>query len=764
MRVRIDVEDAYKALHEAVFYLASQCDGAVVKDGVGFNGTDTVFGHRAAEMNPSEWTEEIAAEVSRILPKYHGQLSMAGIDVDKLPLIKGEGNSQEARSQARQAEYKREHPIYAEVTGNLVRVYNSFPIKDELKAEGFTFGRNGTKTWDAALTPEIAFTIRRMEISVPDSAMDLIISDMADRYEDVPKAKKPQTNYIKLSPTNPDRLWIYTQSSSIPVPLSIMRAVPGRKWIGPERVNEVDANIAVLELTQKPFNLDISDEAREAIERHRAENEVFKAAQEASIADSKATDTDVEVAISDHLYAFQRAGVAYAISHIRALIGDDMGLGKTRQALSAIETENAYPALVVCPANLKENWAREIKALLPHRTVTVYNGRNNDPSLQMVSDISIVGWPTIQHYIANLPGLKALVCDESHYMKNEKASRTKAILEITGHGHDEDRMPIPSKLNRNALILMLTGTPILNRPVELVQPLKAMGYLVDVKGELRPGMKTVGQFLYRYCDPKKNGYGTLFNGHSNELELHQWLRETCMVRRTKKQVLTELPPKIRAPQFVVLPDAAQSKYEYLARLGAEKAANSRAEALVYLNELRKAIGTAKIEYAIDWILDFLETGEQLIVFADHINVQQAIVDAVSEKYPVARIRGAVSASFTESEKARFQSGEARVIVCSLKAGVEGHTLTAASNVLFVEMDWNPAKHDQGEDRAHRIGQTDSVTSYWLVAQNTHDEDTYELIQSKRGVINAVQDGITTEDEELSIFNELLERTIGRYGR
>lgn len=753
-------ESGYQPLYDAMAYLASQCDGAITKDGVGFNGQDTKYGHRVVDEGVENWNEITAAEVSRILPTYRNQLSFVGIDINTLPLVQGEDNRHEARSQARQSEYKRNHQPYITVDGSLVKVWNSFPIKDDLKANGFAFGKNGTKTWDAPINGHSASTILAVgEIELtPTQREDL--EALSKDYTPTPVSKPVN---ITVSPENPNKLWIVTDSSTW-VPVNIMRAVPGRKWLGHIRTNEVDPTPEVLTLADT-FKLTIDDAAKAAIEIHRSEYEQFKAEQEASVADSRAIDTDVEVSISDHLYAFQRAGVAYALSHIRTLIGDDMGLGKTRQALSAMETKNAYPALVICPANLKLNWEREIKMLLPHRTVTVYNGRNNDPDLKMTSDISVVGWPTVQFFIQNLPGLRAMVCDESHYMKNEKAGRTKAVLEIVGKGFDEERMPIPSRLTRDALVLMLTGTPILNRPVELVQPLRAMGYLVDVKGELRPGMKTVGQFLYRYCDPKKNGWGTTFNGHSNEMELHQWLREICMVRRTKDQVLTQLPPKVRAPQFIALPDAAQRKYEYLAKLGAEKAAQSRAEALVYLNELRKAIGTAKIEFAIEWIEEFLETGKQLIVFADHINVQNSIADALlANKVSVARIAGARSNSFTESEKGRFQRGEARVIVCSLKAGIEGHTLTAASDVLFVEMGWNPATHDQGEDRSYRIGQNESVTSWWLVAQNTHDEDTYELIDSKRKVINAVHDGKTPEDDEVSIFNALLERTIGRYGR
>lgn len=766
--------DAYQPLAEAIGYLASRCDGAIAKDGQGFDGTDTKFGRRVADTPVDQWTREIAIDVSSILPKYRSQLETGGIDVNSLPLIKdpnADAIRREARQQAREKEYQRTHAPYITITndpdGVYIKVWNSFPIKDQLKPNGFVFGRRGTKTWDAVLSPASASTILGIGSIVLTDEQKPQLSELAASY--VP-AEKPvvETVHITVSPNNPDRLWIATEWGQ--VPLDVIRALPGRKWLGASKVNEVDVHIAV-ERVAKEFNLTIHPDAQAAIERQRAENEAEEAKLEELVADSKATDTDVEVAISDNLYPFQRAGAAYAIAHKRTVIGDDMGLGKTRQALSAIETEEAYPALIIAPPNLLLNWYREIKMLLPHRSVGVYQGRNKDASLRMSKDIMLVGYSTIPYWIQNLPtNLAALVCDESHYIKNPKASRTKAIAEIAGKAHDENRMPIPAKLIPGALILMLTGTPILNRPVELVEPLKIMGYLVEQKGVNRPGMMSVGYYLWHFCGPKKNGsWGTTFNGHSNELELHAWLRQTCMVRRTKDQVLTELPAKVRSPQFIVLPDEAMARYNRLAAIGAEKAAASRAEALVYMNELRKATGTAKIEFAVEWIKQFLETGKSLVVFADHINVQNALLEAftgyVVEGTPVnvTHIRGGQGKTSIEDHKERFQSGESKLMIVSISAGKEGHTLTAASDVLFVEMGWNPGTHDQAEDRCHRIGQKDSVTAWWLVCQMTHDEDTYELIEEKRKVINAVHDGKTPQDNEASVFVQVLDRVLARHG-
>ena len=770
--------DAFQPLANAIGYLAARCDGAIAKDGQGFDGTDTKFGRRIADTPVDQWTREIAIDVSSILPKYRSQLAAGGIDVSSLPLISDPNADlirREARQQAREKEYQRNHAPYVTfVVGDnetIVSVWNSFPIKDQLKSNGFAFGRRGTKTWDAVLSPASASAILGIgSIEFTDRQKE-DLQELADKYvpAEQPVTVAANTNYVIVSPNNPDRLWIKTAEWST-VPIEIMRALPGRKWNGIAKVNEVDPHIAV-ERTANEFGLTIHPNAKAAIDSHRAEQLAEEAKLEELVADSKAIDTDVKVALWDDLYKFQRAGSAYAIEHKRTIFGDDMGLGKTRQALSAIETENAYPALIICPPNLMLNWYREIKMLLPNRTVGVYQGRNKNASIRMSKDIMIVGYSTIPYWIQNLPtNLAALICDESHYIKNPKASRTKAIAEIAGKAVDDNRMPIPAKLIPNALILMLTGTPILNRPVELVEPLKIMGYLVEQKGVNRPGMMSVGRYLWRYCDPKKNGsWGTTFNGHSNELELHAWLRQTCMVRRTKDQVLTDLPAKVRSPQFVVLPDDAMAKYNRLAAIGAEKAAASRAEALVYMNELRKATGTAKIDFAVEWIKQFLDTGKSLVVFADHINVQNALLEAFTgysvEGTPVnvTHIRGGQGKTSIEDHKEKFQSGDSKLMIVSISAGKEGHTLTAASDVLFVEMGWNPGTHDQAEDRCHRIGQKDSVTAWWLVCQMTHDEDTYELIEEKRKVINAVHDGKTPQDDQGSVFNQVLDRVLARHG-
>lgn len=750
----------YESLLIAIRYLAARCDGAVSQDGMGFNGHDTKFGRRVAAMNLDEWTPEIIADVSSILPTYSKQLAAGGIKVNELPLVKGEIDSNTrytARQQARQNEYNKKNAPFITIEGNLVKVWNSYPIKDQLKSNGFTFGRHGTRTWDSELTPQAASTILGLGIELENGELDSI-TKLAAQYN---PEEKPQAFNITLA--SPNRVAIATEFNQ--VPLAVIRAMPGRNWDGKLRVNFADAHIALLRIAEE-YNLSISPEAMEAIEANRAKNEADIAAAKERVAESLATDTDMVVPLADHLYPFQKAGAAYGIKHRRVLIGDEMGLGKTRQSLSIMMHFNAFPLLVICPPNLKLNWESEIVNLLPDElTVETIFTKARGPR-EFTADITIMGYPAVESYLEYMPQWAGLIIDESHYVKNEKAARTIAVLELCGKKFEEGH-PIPGKLAPNAPIAFLTGTPILNRPIELVQPLVCLGYLSPRKGMAASAdsMMTVGQFKYRYCNPQQ-GYGkhVTFKGSSNELELNENLRKWCMVRRTKKDVLTELPPKIRVPLFIALSQSAMATYSKLAREGAERAAQTRAEAIVYLNALRNAAGVSKINQAIEWIDDFLETGKSLIVFADHIKVQKEIIRILQEKdVKVSYILGGQNNKLTEEMKRQFQANETQVIVCSFGAAREGHTLTAASDVLFVEMGWNPGTHNQAEDRAHRIGQRDSVTAYWLTAQETIDEDTWELIEEKRKIVNAVTDGVMAAEIEDSIFNELLDRTLAQHG-
>jgi SWI/SNF-related matrix-associated actin-dependent regulator 1 of chromatin subfamily A len=472
----------------------------------------------------------------------------------------------------------------------------------------------------------------------------------------------------------------------------------------------------------------VDERARDLLDELIAEHERASA----TVALSYAEDAELDgVELGGELHPFQRAGVRYALERRQTFIADEQGLGKTVQALATLEADDAFPAVVVCPASMKLTWEREAGIWLPGRSVAVLEGRTAATwtAAAEQAEILVLNYDILEAHLERLLGRspRALVLDESHYVKNPRAGRTKAALALA------------SGLPEDALRLALTGTPILNRPEELVAQLRVLGRLRDFGSGARLSRR--------------------FRAAGSDDRLHWNLRAVCYVRRTKQQVLPQLPSKRQDTVPVLL----SNEHEYrlaeedviawlqtlpldLGTLDAKIAAALRAEQLVRLNNLRQLAAAGKLPTALAWIADFLESGEPLVVFAEHIATQRAVLD----RFPGAlHILGADASSARQRAVDAFQCEDGpQLIVCSMRAASQGITLTRASNVAFLELDWTPARHDQAEDRLHRIGQESAVTAWYLLAPNTIDETMAELLQRKRSLIDAVTDGEVHDSERL----------------
>jgi SWI/SNF-related matrix-associated actin-dependent regulator of chromatin subfamily A-like protein 1 len=447
------------------------------------------------------------------------------------------------------------------------------------------------------------------------------------------------------------------------------------------------------------------------------------------VALSAATDARLDVAgLGGELKPFQRAGVRYLLAQRRAFLADEQGLGKTIEALATLEADDAYPAIVVCPASLKLNWQRELAQWLPGRTTEVLEGTDATVSPTR-ADVTVVNYDIVAARLDGLRALapRALVLDESHYCKNGAAKRSQAVGRLA------------ATVPQDGLVLALTGTPVMNRPPELISQLRILGRLSD--------FGSGAQFSQR------------FRGPDAHLRLHWHLRARCFARRLKADVLPQLPAKTRS----VVPVELDNEPEYrlaerdvvawlqsqpldLRVLDAKVAAALRAERLVRLNALKKLAARGKLHAALAWIHDFCSSGERLVVFARHREIQHAVLD----RFPSAlHILGDDAHAARDASVSAFQtpdSADNQLIVCSIEAAGHGLTLTQASNVAFLELDWTPAKHDQAEDRCHRIGQQDAVNAWYLLAADTIDEAIANLLERKRAVIGAVTDGREQNDE------------------
>ncbi len=501
------------------------------------------------------------------------------------------------------------------------------------------------------------------------------------------------------------------------------RTVPTDPWL----VEQLDAFIALHEVA-------LTGSAATVLRGLRAEADAANVEIRRSRATHAAPLPETAARLGGTLEPFQWAGVRYVLDARRAFLADEQGLGKTVEALAALEADDAYPAIIVCPASLKLNWQREAERWLPHRSVAVVEGRRAVPP---TGELTIVNYEIVAAHRDELARLKprALVVDESHYCKNPKAKRTQAVRRLA------------QSVGPDGLRLALTGTPVLNHADELIAQLRVIGRLDDFGSGAR--------------------FSREFRGAQSEERLHWHLRRRCFVRRLKSEVLPQLPAK----RQVVVPIALDNVREYrlaekdviewlraqpldLKELNAKIAATLRAQRLAQLGTLQRLAGRGKLHSALAWIHDFLASGEPLVVFARHVDVQEAVL----ERFPDAlHLLGRDAAAAREESIAAFQEPDGpQLIVCATRVAAQGITLTRASNVAFLELEWTPAMHDQAEDRCHRIGQRDAVTAWYLLAAETIDETMAKLIQRKRQVVAAVTDGRELETDGMvdAVIREL----------
>lgn len=559
------------------------------------------------------------------------------------------------------------------------------------------------------------------------------------------------------------RVWINAGSISIRYPyervaIKAIKQIPAVSWDGEQRswtapMSSVKNVIAWAGMFDVIVDNEIMDEATHVEEKT---NQLIEA--------SRSTDAVIVIdKLQGELLPYQRAGVQYASDARRTFIADEMGLGKTIQAICTVEyVMDSYPVVVVCPPSLVLNWAKEWNKWLPERRVVTVTNRKLFPD-EGTYDVVIVGYSNIPHWEKRLTGHRSYIFDESHYCKTPNAQRTKAAVKIARSAPKE------------GLVLCLTGTPVTNRPNEYASQLEILGRLKEFGG--------LWGFYRRYCAAYQDSFGQWnISGNSHLDELNDRLRGACYIRRTKDQVLSELPPIVHSRIMVEGSSAGMKEYvkaekdilfyiaERARQLAIERgepshkaamAAMIRAEAnehLVRLSILRRLAAKAKMSSVHEWVDAHLEDGKKVVIAAHH----RDIVDELANKYGNLRIQGGMSVEEVEANKKKFQElsvEKAPVIVLSMQAAKTGHTLTASENCLFVELPWTPADVDQTYSRLHRIGQKGSVMATYLLAAGTIDEDIYDLIEKKRSVVNAAIEG-----GEVSSINSTVQMIMGLFDR
>lgn len=451
-----------------------------------------------------------------------------------------------------------------------------------------------------------------------------------------------------------------------------------------------------------------------------------------------ALDNDIVISgLKKTLFPFQHKGVQFLESQKgRALLADEQGLGKTITALAYLQLHpELRPAVIVVPASLKLNWKQEAEAILTEPNVEVLYGRH---SYSTTGDILILNYDILVDWASYLSSIdvKILIVDEAHFCKSPTVQRTRGLLKLARTLTDKK-------------IIALTGTPIISRPIEFFTILNLIAPEI---------FTSRWEYAKRYCALRHTSFGWDFNGASNTSELHQLLTlNGIMLRRTKAQVLPELPNKIRSYVPIELEKKELENYikardDFLNWLrekgGPEKVVRaSGAVALVKIEYLKQLAARAKLKQSIAWIKDQVEDGSKLIVFVTH----REIMDTLEKEFSkiCVRIDGSTPQDKRQPIVHEFQTNEKKkIFLGNIKAAGVGLTLTASSRVAFLELPWTPSDLVQAEDRAHRIGQKDSVNIYYLLAEKTIDLLIARLLDEKRKIVDAITEGRKTENSAL----------------
>jgi hypothetical protein len=451
---------------------------------------------------------------------------------------------------------------------------------------------------------------------------------------------------------------------------------------------------------------------------------------------------------------------AAAAGHRTFLLADEPGLGKTAQALLAAEAANAYPLLVVVPNVVKTNWAREAARWTHHRPTTVVQG--DGETIDGFADIVVVNYEVLDRHVGWLGdfGFRGMVVDEAHFIKNKTSQRSQHVLALSDR--IRSRSPRP-------LLMALTGTPLINDIEDFRTIWQYLGWIDAGKplDELMDALEDTG------LTPADRGFSAA---------ARQCVIDLGIVRRRKVDVAADIPARRIADLPVELDGpvgrsirAAERDLARRMRVRYETALAARSSDTVIegidldlvrrvaRSELKDAtaaqsgenvftmvrrIGLAKADLAADYAAQLARSAGKVVFFARHVDVMDAAEETFARKgVRFSSIRGDQTPTARQANIDAFvEDPDVAVAVCSLTAAGVGLNLQVASNIVLAELSWTDAEQTQAIDRSHRIGQTEPVTAWRIIATQTIDARIAELVQSKAGLAARALDG---SDEEVS---------------
>ena len=460
------------------------------------------------------------------------------------------------------------------------------------------------------------------------------------------------------------------------------------------------------------------------------------------------------------LMPFQKYGLDFLLkTEGNALVADEMGLGKTVQTLAFVaQRPDIVPVIIVAPLVTLENWKREI-----HRFLRMYSDTQDTPRVKIIrsgkrddlepADFYLINYELVHKRVKDITELNPamVVFDEVQNLRRTNTYKVHACTELANHS---------SILHR----IGLSGTPIHNNGMEMY----------EIAEVIKPGIfGTKEQFKEMFYDIDEYGQVDFMQDR-----LAEFLQKNLMIRRRKLDVLSDLPEKNKVQQTI--PIDTQMYEEKISkmyakiekakqRLGAAIKEDERKRRLAEFNSLllemrveeRQIAGLAKAPNVVEYIKELLDdyTDEKFVVFCHHRRVHKILADGLWEYNPLQIIGGQSDVARQDAIDAFQQNPDNRVIICGLRAGNVGISLTKASYVLFAELDWSPAVHAQAEDRLHRIGQKSRVFSHYIIGAGTFDEYLADVLMAKGDVIRKIL-GDKAESTNNKKALELLEERFG----
>ena len=459
------------------------------------------------------------------------------------------------------------------------------------------------------------------------------------------------------------------------------------------------------------------------------------------IREAQSLAPEVPSTLQAELRDYQREGYEWLarLAHwgAGACLADDMGLGKTVQALALLLARAAAgPALIVAPTSVALNWAAEAARFAPTLNIRMFTPGTDRAALVEglgAFDIMVTSYDLMQREEALLTGRRwhTIVLDEAQAIKNMATRRSKAAMKLRG----DFRM-------------VTTGTPIENH----------LGELWNLFRFLNPGLLgSLERFNERFAGPIERQQDRAARGRLRRI------LQPFILRRTRAQVLEELPPRTEIQLEVEQSTEEAAFYEALRRQALERIAKSdtsvekqRFQILAEIMRLRRAccnpslvapeagIPSAKLEAFGELLVELRENGHKALVFSqftDHLAIIRSYLDRNGVGYQY--LDGSTPPDQRQRAIAAFQGGQGELFLISLKAGGTGLNLTAADYVIHLDPWWNPAVEDQATGRAHRMGQEHPVTVYRLVARGTIEQKIVELHRHKRDLADSLLEGTDT---------------------